>query len=85
EFFAQLYADPNEAHDPHSAGRQMNSHFASPLIGADGEFLDQVNRKNITSGMAPTAAQVPRALGLALASKMFRNEPRLKKFNHLSN
>ena len=85
EFFSQLYADPDPANDPHSAGRQMNSHFASEMIGPDGEWLDLVNRKNIASGMAPTAAQVPRSLGLALASKLFRNEPTFGRFSSLSN
>jgi len=85
EFFSQLYADPDPANDPHSAGRQMNSHFASPFVGEDGEWLDLVNRKNITSGMAPTAAQMPRTVGLALASKLFRHENVFRKFTHLSN
>src|SRR5580765_8794385 len=54
EFFSQLYADPDVQHDPHSAGRNMNAHFSSPLIGPDGEFLDLINRKNFTAGLAPT-------------------------------
>src|ERR1700730_15869151 len=70
EFFAQLYADPDINNDPHSAGRQMNSHFASEFINEEGEFVDLVNRKNLTAGLAPTAAQMPRALGLAFASKV---------------
>src|SRR5580692_6820573 len=49
EFFSQLYADPDPNHDPHSAGRQMNSHFATPFINEDGEFLDLVNKKNLTA------------------------------------
>jgi pyruvate/2-oxoglutarate/acetoin dehydrogenase E1 component/TPP-dependent pyruvate/acetoin dehydrogenase alpha subunit len=85
EFFAQLYADPDTAHDPHSAGRQMNSHFASEFVDADGNVLDLVNRKNLTSGMAPTAAQMPRSVGLALASKLFRHSNVLKQFAQLSN
>ncbi len=85
EFFSQLYADPDPANDPHSAGRQMNSHFASPFVNEQGEWLDLVNRKNITSGMAPTAAQMPRSLGLALASKLFRHEKKFRQFSHLSN
>lgn len=85
EFFSQLYADPDPAHDPHSAGRQMNSHFASPFVDEQGEWLDLVNRKNITSGMAPTAAQMPRSLGLALASKLFRHEKTYRQFSELSN
>lgn len=85
EFFAQLYADPDRNHEPHSAGRQMNSHFATATVNADGEFLDLVNRKNLMSGMAPTAAQMPRSVGLALASKLFRGSDVLKGFNNLSN
>ena len=85
EFFAQLYADPDPANDPHSAGRQMNSHFASEMISPDGEWLDLVHKKNIASGMAPTAAQVPRSLGLAFASKLFRNEQTFGQFSNLSN
>jgi pyruvate/2-oxoglutarate/acetoin dehydrogenase E1 component/TPP-dependent pyruvate/acetoin dehydrogenase alpha subunit len=85
EFFAQLYADPNGEHDPHSAGRQMNSHFATPFIDTDGETLDLVNRKNLTAGLAPTAAQMPKALGLAYASKAFREVDVLKSFTELSN
>jgi pyruvate/2-oxoglutarate/acetoin dehydrogenase E1 component/TPP-dependent pyruvate/acetoin dehydrogenase alpha subunit len=84
EFFSQLYADPAENHDPHSAGRQMNSHFASPFLDEHGELLDLSNRKNLTAGLAPTAAQMPKALGLALASKAFRTTPTLKQFSELS-
>jgi pyruvate/2-oxoglutarate/acetoin dehydrogenase E1 component/TPP-dependent pyruvate/acetoin dehydrogenase alpha subunit len=85
EFFSQLYADPDPKHDPHSAGRQMNSHFATPFIDSDGSTLDLVNRKNLTAGLAPTAAQMPRALGLASASKAFREVKALKPFTELSN
>jgi len=85
EFFSQLYADPDVRHDPHSAGRQMNSHFATPFIDGDGETMDLVNRKNLTAGLAPTAAQMPRALGLAYASKAFREIEQLKQFTGLSN
>jgi pyruvate/2-oxoglutarate/acetoin dehydrogenase E1 component/TPP-dependent pyruvate/acetoin dehydrogenase alpha subunit len=84
EFFSQLYADPDINHDPHSAGRQMNSHFATPFIDENGNFLDLVNRKNYTAGLAPTAAQMPRALGLAFASKVFREVDVLKPFSQLS-
>ncbi|MBI2731717.1 MAG: transketolase [Sphingobacteriales bacterium] len=84
EFFSQLYADPDTNHDPHSGGRQMNCHFASRLVDEQGEFLDLVNRKNLIAGMAPTAAQMPRSIGLALASKSFRNVKELKQFTDLS-
>jgi len=84
EFFSQLYADPDINHDPHSAGRNMNSHFSSPLVGEDGEFLDLVNRKNFTAGLAPTAAHIPRSLGLAYASKAFRQIRELSDLHELS-
>jgi pyruvate/2-oxoglutarate/acetoin dehydrogenase E1 component/TPP-dependent pyruvate/acetoin dehydrogenase alpha subunit len=84
EFFAQLYADPDPANDPHSAGRQMNSHFATTFVDTDGNTLDLVNRKNLCSGMAPTAGQMPKSVGLALASKVFRNADVLKNFTSLS-
>jgi pyruvate/2-oxoglutarate/acetoin dehydrogenase E1 component/TPP-dependent pyruvate/acetoin dehydrogenase alpha subunit len=63
----------------------MNSHFATPFINEEGDFLDLVNRKNLAAGMAPTAAQMPKAVGLALASKIFRNEKTLHQFSSLSN
>ncbi|HEV3223371.1 MAG TPA: thiamine pyrophosphate-dependent enzyme [Puia sp.] len=84
EFFSQLYADPDINHDPHSAGRNMNSHFSSPLVDEDGEFLDLVHRKNFTAGLAPTAAHVPRSLGLAYASKAFRQIRELSDLHDLS-
>ena len=84
EFFSQLYADPDITHDPHSGGRNMNSHFSSPLVGEDGEFLDLVNMKNFTAGLAPTAAHIPRSLGLAYASKAFRQIHELSDLTDLS-
>ena len=85
EFFSQLYADPDPVNEPHSSGRQMNSHFATAMIDENGDWLDIVNRKNIAAAMAPTAAQMPRSLGLALASKLFRHSPALQDLAHLSN
>ena len=85
EFFSQLYADPDPKHDPHSSGRQMNAHFATPFVDQDGKVLDLVNSKNLTAGLAPTAAQMPKALGLAYASKAFREVEVLKPFTELSN
>src|SRR6202021_564994 len=49
EFFSQLYADPDPRHDPHSSGRQMNAHFATPFVDQDGKVLDLVNSKNFTA------------------------------------
>jgi len=84
EFFSQLYADPDPKHDPHSSGRNMNSHFATPFVDGDGKTLDLVNMKNLTAGLAPTAAQMPKALGLAYASKVFREVEVLQPFTALS-
>src|SRR6476661_3585994 len=84
QFFSQLYADPYLENDPFSAGRQMDAHFATPFINENGDWLDLVNRKNISSDIAPTAGQMPRALGLACASKAFRNNRELKQFPGLS-
>ena len=85
QYFAQLFADPDINHDPFSAGRQMNAHFATKNVDADGNWLDLVNTKNSSSDMAPTAGQMPRALGLALASKLFRKVDTFKKHTNLSN
>lgn len=84
EFFSQLYADTNTENEPHSGGRQMNSHFATPFINDEGEWKELTEQKNIASGLAPTAGQMPRAIGLALASKLYRQNPQLKKFTGFS-
>ncbi len=85
QFFAQLYADPDVTHDPFSAGRQMNAHFATKLVDEEGNWLDLVNRKNVSADIAPTAGQMLRAIGLAMASKLFRNIEGLEGMSHLSN
>lgn len=84
QFFSQLYADPDINHDPFSAGRQMNAHFATPFVDDSGTWLDLVNRKNITSDISTTAGQMTRALGLAFASKCFRQVKDLRQFSELS-
>jgi pyruvate/2-oxoglutarate/acetoin dehydrogenase E1 component/TPP-dependent pyruvate/acetoin dehydrogenase alpha subunit len=63
----------------------MNSHFCSPFINEQGEFFDLVNRKNLAAGLAPTAGHMPKALGLAYASKVYRNVPELQHENNFSN
>jgi len=75
EFFAQLYGDPYG--DPFSGGRQMNCHFATKFVDEDGNFLDHKNRFNISADVAPTGGQMARGLGLAFASKKFREMPAL--------
>jgi pyruvate/2-oxoglutarate/acetoin dehydrogenase E1 component/TPP-dependent pyruvate/acetoin dehydrogenase alpha subunit len=84
QYFAQLFSDPDINNDPFSAGRQMNAHFATKNVDANGEWLDLANTKNSSSDMAPTAGQMPRALGLALASKLFRNADIFKQHTNLS-
>jgi pyruvate/2-oxoglutarate/acetoin dehydrogenase E1 component/TPP-dependent pyruvate/acetoin dehydrogenase alpha subunit len=84
QFFAQLYSDPDIKNEPFSAGRQMNAHFATPFVDENGNWLDLANRKNISSDMAPTSSQMPRALGLAFASKIFREVNILHEFENLS-
>ncbi len=84
QYFAQLYADPDINNDPFSAGRQMNAHFATPNTDANGEWLDLAGIKNTAADMAPTAGQMPRSLGLAYASRMFRKVEKLRSLNGLS-
>jgi pyruvate/2-oxoglutarate/acetoin dehydrogenase E1 component/TPP-dependent pyruvate/acetoin dehydrogenase alpha subunit len=84
QFFSQLYADPDINHDPFSAGRQMNSHFATRFVDENGEWLDLANKKNVSADTAPTSSQMPRALGLAFASKVFRDVESLHELKNLS-
>jgi pyruvate/2-oxoglutarate/acetoin dehydrogenase E1 component/TPP-dependent pyruvate/acetoin dehydrogenase alpha subunit len=85
QFFSQLYADPYLENDPFSAGRQMNAHFATRFVNEEGKWLELANLKNISSDIAPTAGQMVRGLGLAFASKSFRNVKELGDLTHLSN
>ncbi len=73
EFFAQLYGDVDLKFNPGTAGRLMNNHFATRTIDKDGNWLEQINLKNSAADSSPTASQMPRLLGLALASKVYRN------------
>lgn len=72
-FFAQLYADTSIEREPASAGRQMNGHYATRSLNEDGSWKDLMNQKNISSDISPTAGQMPRLLGLALASKVYKS------------
>lgn len=85
QFFSQLYADSDVANDPFSAGRQMNAHFATKMVDGNGNWLDLANQKNVSADIAPTAGQMPRALGLAYASKAFREIKQLQNLKSLSN
>ncbi len=72
-FFAQLYADTSVEREPASAGRQMNGHFATRSLNEDGSWKDLTAQKNISSDISPTAGQMPRLLGLAQASKVYKS------------
>jgi 2-oxoisovalerate dehydrogenase E1 component len=72
QLFAQLYANPGLHADPHSAGRQMNNHFATRNLHPDGSWKNLRSQKNTAADNSPTAAQMLRSLGLALASKKYR-------------
>ncbi len=84
EFFAQLYSHADVTHDPASAGRQMNSHFASRNLYPNGAWRPQINMYNVASDISPTAAQMPRAVGLAYASVMYRKLKELHEFKEFS-
>jgi pyruvate/2-oxoglutarate/acetoin dehydrogenase E1 component/TPP-dependent pyruvate/acetoin dehydrogenase alpha subunit len=72
QLFAQLYANPGLQAEPHSAGRQMNNHFATRNLQPDGSWKNLRAQKNTAADNSPTAAQMLRSLGLALASKKYR-------------
>lgn len=78
EFFAQLYANPDAALDPASAGRAMSCHFGSRLLDDHGHWKPQIRTKNSSSDISPTGGQMARLLGLAYASKLYRLEPALR-------
>lgn len=73
EFFCQLYGIPDIKLNPANGGRNFNNHFGSRIIDEEGEWKNQLKQKNSAADLSPTAGQVPRSLGLALASKLYRN------------
>ena len=81
-FFAQLYADPKQ--DPFSGGRQMNNHYATPLIDSQDQWTTHTDRYNVSSDISSTGGQMARALGLAMASKKYRNLKGLDANNKFS-
>src|SRR5205085_10454546 len=85
QFFAELYADANPGNEPFSSGRQMVGHFSTPNTDVNGDWLPLAHLKNVSADMSPTAGQMPRALGLAFTSKVFRDNPLLQHLSHLSN
>ena len=84
-FFAQLYANPDVNEEPSSAGRQMNGHYSTRFLNEKGEWNNMTISKNSSSDISPTAGQMVRGLGLAFASKLYRNQPQLQDNQLFSN
>ena len=84
EYFAQLYAHADLAHEPASGGRMMNAHFVTRNVNPDGSWRDLTAQYNTAADASPTAAQMPRLTGLAYASKLFRDVEALHDFATLS-
>lgn len=84
QFFAQLYAHTDLEYEVMSGGRMMNGHFSTHLLDENGQWLRHTDMLNSTSDVSPTAAQMPRLVGLAYASKLYRANPQLKGFKDFS-
>lgn len=84
QFYAQLYAHTDIEHDPNTAGRSMNGHFATRWLDEQGLWRTQTNSFNSVCDIAPTAGQIPRALGLAYASKLYRQNTNLHPMERFS-
>lgn len=83
QYFAQLYGHPDIHFDPHSGGRQMNNHHATRLLDAEGNWNDQTQRMNSLAGVSSTAGQIPKSLGIAYASKLYKENKALEAFKSL--
>jgi 2-oxoisovalerate dehydrogenase E1 component len=84
QFFAQLYAHTDLEADPSTAGRLMTGHFGTRTLDEHGKFKNLSELKNSSADISPTAGQMPRLLGLAYASKLYRNNPALKDYTNFS-
>jgi 2-oxoisovalerate dehydrogenase E1 component len=82
DFFGQLYADVEN--DPSSGGRSMNAHFASRFLNPDGTWIAQTENYNVSADLSPTGGQMPRLVGLAWASRLYRENPGLAEFAQFS-
>ena len=85
QFFAGLYANTDINDEPMSAGRQMGGHFATHSLNEDGSWKRLIDQKNSSADISPTAGQMPRLLGLAQASKVYRNNDLIATDNGFSN
>jgi pyruvate/2-oxoglutarate/acetoin dehydrogenase E1 component/TPP-dependent pyruvate/acetoin dehydrogenase alpha subunit len=84
EFFHQLYGNTDNQFNSGSRGRVFNNHFSIPNINPDGSWRDLTKQKNSSADISPTAGQMPRLLGLAYASKLFRQNKDIQQFTTLS-
>ncbi len=78
QWFAGLYGDTELSREPQSAGRQMGGHYSTRNLDENGDWKNLMEQKNSSADISPTAGQMPRLLGLAQASKVYRNHPELK-------
>ncbi|NDA99269.1 MAG: transketolase, partial [Flavobacteriia bacterium] len=85
QYFASLYAHTDLEFEPQSAGRQMGGHFSTRNLDENGEWQNLMSKKNSAADISPTAGQMPRLLGLALASKMYRNNSQLRDLSEFKN
>jgi pyruvate/2-oxoglutarate/acetoin dehydrogenase E1 component/TPP-dependent pyruvate/acetoin dehydrogenase alpha subunit len=85
ELFAQLYANPDLEAEPSSGGRMMDAHFATRSLNPDGSWKNLTAQPNSTGDISPTGAHMPRVVGLAYASKLYRQIPALGQFTQFSN
>ncbi|MFK8010804.1 MAG: thiamine pyrophosphate-dependent enzyme [Marinicellaceae bacterium] len=85
EYFAALYAHTDIEKEPASGGRQMGGHFATRSLNADGTWKNLMEQKNSSADISPTAGQMPRLVGLALASKMYRQNEALHGMTSFTN
>ena len=85
QFFAGLYGHTDISQEPMSAGRQMGGHFVTHSLNEDGSWKDLTQQKNSSADISPTAAQMPRMLGLAQASNIYRSIPELANKSNFSN
>lgn len=84
EFFSLLYGDPDTTRNPSNSGRNFNNHFGTIYMNADGSWKNSIDLKNSSADISPTAGQMPRLLGLACASKLYRQLPLPKEFEKFS-
>ncbi|PKV75806.1 alpha-ketoacid dehydrogenase subunit alpha/beta [Pontibacter ramchanderi] len=84
QYFAQLYAHTDVEAEPSTAGRAMNGHFGTRLLDEEGNWKNLMEQKNSSSDISPTASQMPRLVGLAYASKLYRQNPDLHNMQQFS-